>query len=377
MISSQVRAVTGESELDQLMTLYKNIATIRDVKETFFYIQVVANQLTASPLTYKYPFGQVFVDPNNNAVQLSSVAPYFAPLDTKRVFTIGNQVNSLLDLRIPKDKYVVQIQMIECLIEADPSNWIRQPNIYDESLANGTVKVGQSYDLEYLEQPDPTGTITPTDPVPRIDFASPILRPARKKTIPSPLYCRIRELNDQNEPYQWSVSNDGQVSLDKSHGIVTRFGDVHYSQLTLEFGHLLWRGKDEQYRQFGMSQVSRDPNPNGRDYLTWNPIELQGGQINRRSTVDISKYDDVEYLDYNREWSNSDSVTVQAPQANNVYTQPAARGTSYLVDTIEIKPSIDPPSNSEEVRLATLPIKTNQQCSSLVFRFSLKLIHMF
>ena len=364
--------MTGESQMDQLLTLYKTVATIRDVKETYFYISITANQLSTNPLIYNYPLGTNFVDGTLTPITLSEQPPYFAPIDTKRTFTIGNQINSLLDLRVPKDKYMVQIQMVEGLIEADSSNWVKSLNLGDTRVPNGDVVVYPLYDLDYLDQPDPTGTFTPTDPIPKINTATPVYRTARKKSIPSPLYCRIRELNDTNEPYQWSVSNDGQVSLDKSHGIITRFGDVHYSQLTLEFGHLVWIGRDNQYRDFGLKTISRSGS--AEDIARWTAVDVPPDRGNPRATRSIADYGDYAYLDYNREWSNSMSVDAVQNMANVQFTEPATRGVAFTVDDQKIKPSLPTPV---ETRLASLPIKTNQQASSIVFRFSVKLIHMF
>ena len=370
-----VKAVTGESQMDQLLTLFKAPATIRDIKETFLYVTVFANTLSKNPLYYKYPEGTQFVDNTLTPIaQLPDLPPYYAPLNTTRTFTIGNQINSLLDLRIPKDKYMVQIQMVECLLECDSSNWVKSLNEYDLPVTSTQVQTGLTYDLDYLYQPDPTGVFPPAAAIPQVGIATPIYRVARKRSIPSPLYCRIRELNDVGEPYQWSVSNSGQVSLDKQHNIITKFGDVHYSKLTLEFGHILFLGKDEQYRQFGMREISRNPSPVGRDYLNWNPVSIPPSIISGRSQSNIEGYTDYEYLDYNREWTNSDAINGRENMANTVYVQPASRGNDFILADNLVKPAS---ASVAEVRVASTPLKTNQQASNITFRFSIKLIHMF
>lgn len=359
------KSSAGNSEVDQQLQIYKTPAIIRDTKSVFFYVQIFANSTTISPLLWFQPAGTLFKSPTVNPIDLAQQSYYYAPIGTKRKFNIGEQINSLLDLRIPKDKYMVEINLSECQMETDPTNWVKQPDL-DARLdpADGRYLVRPTYEVEYARLPITGSTAVGDD----LNLVGPVYVQANKRTVPSPLSVRIPQLSN-GEPYNWTVSSNGGVVDDKSHNPVLRHGDVNYQELELEFGHLVFKGKDNQYSDYGKSIIN---DPVLRDVF-WEV--LPGGEALAQKK-DIKFYDDFEYLDYNFEWNNNVYTTatnVNQPLFNPVYQNPAIRTNGILSD----KAVFEPGHASEEFVLAGTPLKTNQQVTSLLFRFELKVLHLF
>ena len=129
----------GDAAMMEQLMLYKTPATIRDMKQVFFYVSTFANTLSENPLDIFTNKGRNYVsasDPTQTEV-LYNVAPYYAPIGTKRQFNIWNQVSHLLDVRVPKDKYFLEISLVEAQIDADPSAWVQQRNLV--GIATGTA----------------------------------------------------------------------------------------------------------------------------------------------------------------------------------------------------------------------------------------------
>lgn len=350
------------------LALYKTLATVRDTKQVFIYVSIFANQITINPLRVLNP-NLIFENPIDTEVTLVDVAPYYAPLGTTRNFRIGEQINSLLDLTVPKDKYFIEINLAEAQIEADPSNFIRQPNLDISTISDPTNPnrrlVEQTYDLGYIRQADPT-VFGPN--IPRTEFETPIAREATKRSIPQPLFIRIPQLAN-GEPYNWTVVNTGQVNDDKNHQLVVRHGDINYQELQLEFGHLVFTGKDNYYQNYGQNQVTSVPAPRGPNQ--WIENNISG--ITDTAEQDISFYNHYKYLDYNYEWPNNEAVSETANMSNPQYVVPASRARSYVTNEEVLKEGAPP----QTLRLAATPLKTNQQVSNITLRFLVRVISLF
>lgn len=373
---NEQQASQGDARLIQQLQLYKTPAIIRDMKTVFFYMNVFANSTTVNPVRLFDNYNKTFLDPALVPITMNDVPNYYLPVGTKRRFNIGEQVNSLLDLTIPKDKYFLEINLVECQIEADPSNWTKIPNNTIIPRPNpDELVVADTFDLEYVLQPDPDPYPAPPTAIPKVNLAGPIFRRATKKTIPQPLFVRIPQLCN-GEPYNWSVVNNGETNLDKSHLLVVRHGDINYQELDVEFGHLVFTGRDNEYIDKGTGVIDRArPADFDHEYF---PSATSGNNStftgNKAAEQDIKFYNKFEYLDYNSEWNNNSILNATQNNVNPEYNIPANRSTGYAVQESVIDPAR---TSSAQVILASTPLKTNQQVSSIMMRFSLKLIHLF
>lgn len=368
----------ADEKLQEMLALYKSPATIRDLKQVYFYVTADANVTQINPLQMRFnvPMGLIG-DPEVNM--------YYGPLGTTRQFNIMDKINDLLDIRVPKDKYVIEINLAECVIEGDASGWSQIPDkIIAKEGANWVV--GPTYRKSIgLSGP---GTETP----PLNNFFTGYDQ-ATKQSEPQTLYVRIRELNN-GEPFNWSVTNSGSYSIDKSHQLLVRLGDIDVSNLTLEFGHLVFEGDDNSYEQ-----VLSDPSTNTDLYYTQS-IDRQG--VNRTDKLNTDKmyYRQARYFDYNQESYNT--VTSNEPldpwyDANiaNFYKgydgiDYAKGGNAYNSGT-DFKsvpgynftqPSNRPPymvqsGSPNDYYLQGKPYLYNQQVSKLGFRFQIKVISLF
>lgn len=395
----------ADEQLSQQLALYKPVATIRDMKQTFFYAGVSAGICWVHPLRFLSPtplwnWGNINTPPDGLNPNPKYVAnPWYLPIGTERKLDISNVVNELLDIRVPKDKYVLEINLVECNIETDPSNWTAIP------------------DYVFFQNVDNTGKPTTLDTQPtyirKVLYSAPDVTPATsgrqtftnyyqeasKVSTPETLFVRIKEMCN-NEPYNWTVTNTGQYTLDKSHQLLIRHGDINYSNLTLEFGHLVFTGRDLEQEVLENDMPLPIKAATGFRRPVDPPLPLHSAtlQSNERKW-------DYKYIDYNSEAFNAIGTSVPVP------TNPYGGGTTcvdgYYIDayksgyysgtiapdrTTLIQPSNRPPflvspdqslggltpdAATNPVLAQGTPLKSNQQAKTITFRFLVRLIHMF
>lgn len=272
----------ADARLQQMLTLYKNPGTIRETKEVFFYVQVTAPTIVGSWLYATFNIET----PGDTNQQAFSEAPFFGPIGTQVTFDIAEKVNDLLDVRVPKDKYMFDINLVECTIESDTSNWVKKKD-WGVWLDNDTQLVDPvrpTFTTRNIRGAQVGGSTNP----PRYEINQEVDE-ATLQSTPQTLYCRIKELSN-GEPYNWSITNSGDYSIDKGHQLVARHGDITTTQLTLEYGHLAITGN------FGQSP--RDPRwvgtgPGDQVYLSRDLPDQSG------------RYDRFRYLDYNQQYYNA------------------------------------------------------------------------
>jgi len=141
--------------------------------------------------------------------------------------------------------------------------------------------------------------------------------------------------------------------------------------MELEFGHLVFKGEDDQYTAFGENQVATDPPSQQK---IWDTSKSGVKQ-------EINNYQDFKYLDYNWEWNNSEPVVkpgtnIQETNVGNKYVAPSARNGSMYVARSEFG-TLSGGVPDTNLRIQNPPLKYNQQASSILFRFSVKLVHLF
>lgn len=256
--------VEADERLQALLTLYKQPATIKSMHQTFFYVEALSDLVYYDPLTYYYGIDPLFytgtgAEPANeqdlaNYPFINMRNPWYGFIGTKKKFNISSKVNDLLGQKVPSDKYVYEINLAEAVIEADPSNWVNLPDQVirrgpplTEANALGDPADTDEYanlnvDITYIN----ADTINPVDePVKPVRYnLLGSLNQATKLSSPQTLYCRIPELSN-GEPYNWAVTNSGNYSIDKGHQLLVRHGDIVCSDLTLEYGHMVFVGDDE------------------------------------------------------------------------------------------------------------------------------------
>ncbi len=354
----------GDAELVQQLQLYKTPAIIRDTKQVFFYVQCFANTTQISPYRLFTNKSNVYAaaggTPPNDIIQPLDVPSYYCPIGTKRKFKIWEQVNSLIDIRVPKDKYYLDISMVEAQVEASPESWTKQRNFAkvppSPPQPGVDFELQRTFDVEY----EFDGAVPANGSKQYIDKT--YFKEATKKSVPQPLFVRIPQLSN-GEPYNWSVVNNGAFNEDKSHSVVVRHGDIDYQELELEFGHLTYQGTDTDYEQFGKNDVSNAP---GGD-PEWN-LSLVGPNVKNQ----INNYQRYTYLDYNWEWPNAETQQTDV-NVNNKYVAPASRNDWVFNNGSDI--TGDPGTN--DVLLASDPLKFNQQVANLTFRFMVKVVHLW
>jgi hypothetical protein len=382
-----------DEKLQAMLTLYQSPATIRDMKQVFFYVQADAQTTNFNPAIVFYNLSDAVIGVDDRRVN----AQYYAPIGTTRSFNISNKVNDLLDIRVPKDKYVIEINLAECVIEADPKAWTGIP---DKTLRRnrniGNWEWGPTF-ASTNNLSEPTAASGGGErPVQTINS---LYAEATKQSAPQTLFCRIKQLAN-GEPYNWAVTNSGNYSIDKSHQLLVRHGDIDQQELELEFGHASFEGYDEGY--------ARDVLLNGKNgFLNGNYVEEQRDfieQANDPKLTDIKYHRQFKYYDYNREYYNavtvnrvdgtfsdfataefykgdweSDQVVLNETNSNN-YKRPQGKNI--------IQPTNYPPhyftDNTYNVNGTPFdlwqqgkPLFYNQQVSKLGFRFLIRVIHMF
>jgi hypothetical protein len=354
----------GDAELVAQLQLLKTPAIIRDTKQVFLYVQCFANTTTKSPYKTFINRNNTYVavggTPPNDTVAPFDVPPYYCPIGTKRRFRIWEQVNDLIDVRIPKDKYYLDINMVEAQVEANPENWTKQRHFTKDPTATpNEFELRRTFNVEY-EYDGAAPAQGSTQFINKTYF-----KEATKKSIPQPIFARIPQLSN-GEPYNWTTVNNGQYNEDKSHNVVVRHGDVNYEELELEFGHLTFQGTDTQYEQEGantFSSLDTAPQPDPE----WN-TNLAGPQVANQ----ISNFQKYKYLDLNWEWDNAET---QGPNTNinNQYVAPASRNEDIVVNKDDYLGGAVPGT----VVVQGEPLFYNQQIANLTFRFVVKLVHLF
>lgn len=387
----------ADQKLTDMLTLYKAPATIRDMKQVFFYLQATADIGFIHPIRFLQPNGWDWTDydinanPPNAAIPKTTRSFYYLPIGTQREMDISRQVNDLIDIRVPKDKYVIEINLAECNIEADSTNWQTIPDkVFYRNNTTQAVGIKDTFKAATVYSTPAAG---PDPNFPNQQVLEDLVEQATKLSQPETLYVRIREL-DNGEPYNWTVTNSGQYSEDKSHQLVVRHGDVNYAKLTLEFGHLLYKDYDYIYKNTENSfpAAIRDnlPDPTGNTGFTVPP----GANPSVPPRDPIERFDNFEYIDYNSEVYNAvcneGETSGTDLRAANIWN-----GATYVNEYVsgftgsrknKIGPTNRPPfiepayagliSEGDQL-IQGCPLKYNQQCRAINFRFLIRIIHMF
>jgi hypothetical protein len=370
----------ADEKLQEMLTLYKAPAAIRDMKQVFFYVDANANTTSLDPLILQYNVP--------TALGLPTTSTYYAGLGTSRSFNIADKVNELLDIRVPKDKYVIEINLAECVIEADPEGW---ENIPDRVIArNLNVSTGAwgakpTYKLKNsLAAPDgsdPQREVLLTD-----------VRQTTKVSKPQTLYCKIRQL-DNGQPYNWAVTNSGAYSIDKSHQLLVRHGDIDQAQLDLEFGHLAFEGNNAQvanelvntpsqlYRDQNIIQTEQrtDPLPDNQQYYRNYKYVDYNSEVYNTITTKIVGSGDTNFQDdlvanfYKGDGGVDGTVNTQYDSGTDYKTVPGKN----LEQPTNRPPYYYAKDYADPVFLQGQPLFYNQQAARLGFRFLIRIIHLF
>lgn len=392
---------TIDAKLQELLTLYKTPATIRDMKQTFFYLQLDSDISQVHPLRLYTPYYYDSISGNKvnwnwgniNLVQRTTTTtppavgdltadinlpkyagnPWYLPIGTTRTMDISAKINELLDIRVPKDKYVVELNLAECNIESDPSNFKTIPDYvfqYSEwsdpdlqkptsVIAKPTYKRVVDYDPPemppvvdpqgdgsskfYNADGSPNMTAINADPYWKTVIFDNLYKlknsmyQATKQSEPETLFCRIRELSN-GEPYNWSITNtSGVYSVDKNHQLLVLNRDIDVARLTLEFGHMVFVGRDKEAEEIRNGDYFDDPIKYSVPPFDKEPIEptkfFPQPQFRCKKRDEISRFASVKYFDYNSEVFNviGDSTvrgyTSSSPNPNlppnTIYEHPA------------------------------------------------------
>lgn len=437
----------ADAKLAQMLQLYKPVATIRDMKQVFMYTCINAGISDIHPLRYINPsmYGKTtgatinnnfpiptpvagfpwtwnentVPPPGNVQVPYFSGNQWFTPIGTERKMDITNLINDLCDIRVPRDKLVIEITLAECQIEADSTNWTRIPDyvFFIKAIgdsANNVPLNSLSTQPTFRRSIDYIG-LTDNDPANKnaIQQFIPATQQATKLSQPETLFVRIKELAN-GEPYNWSVTNSGTYTVDKNQPVVMKFGDMPCANLTVEFGHLVFPNRDLTQERIVSDGVAKN------NFIDMNdPSTVSPNYVTKRG--ESSRISEYKYLDYNWEHFNTivtDPAQAQiAPQSRHL---PRVRFSSdfyidqYInsVDTSRIpfnypinrppffvSPSIsnggvqpdNPPFdlNNPPVQDPNkgsifsdyigqgLPLKYNQQIRAIVMRWSIKVVSLF
>jgi hypothetical protein len=407
-------------EIQNMLTLYKQPATIRDMKQVYFYTEVRSVLTNIEPARFFYsqwfqvgerPINPILPAPPDDVIHQTSRSFYFGNIGTSKEFDISEKVNSLLDVRVPKDKYVFEINLAECTIETDPSGWTNNPDygiVYAQDITAAPPsgnKFGQWINLYQFQNGLKDVAEDGEDGV--VFNLDQKLQQSTKITAPQTLYCRIKELSN-GEPYNWSVTNSGDYSIDKSHQLLVRHGDINYSKLTLEYGHLAFAGEDTEY--FNLLKNTRTGTENTQ-------VGRVGSSLNGTFGSDLKnneKFNTPIYIDYNREVfnvtdtqaiaaSNPDAypsfykgiggrplfgVLDQKNQYDGIITNDPKSGGSNIVTPVNRPPywfipkgsnfpDSTEPNAADGLGLQGRPLFYSQQAHKIGFRFLIRLIALF
>jgi hypothetical protein len=354
----------ADARMTNMLNIARTPATIREMKQVYFYVGAESTHVFDPP--NKLFYGYDGIDPN--------YVNYFAPLGTTRQFNISEQIANINDLTLPRDKYLFEINLVECTIDANPSNWSTIP---DKVLlsTDGTVNtISEEPCFKEETYPAPAPTATPDGSVP-VTLLNTRFSQANKLNSPQSLFCRIKELSN-GEPYNWVIVNSGEYTIDKSHQLMVQFNQIQQSNLTLEFGHLIHEGFEPDYQK--VITNTRSTNFNGLN---------RNRALTDRLKFNQEKYTKYRYVDYNSETYNvfgSDAPT-DSVQYNNYPDGVYPKGDSCLVQPASRPPFFkseltwnDPITNEPRpVLIQSPPLFFNQQVSKINFRLSIKIVTLF
>jgi hypothetical protein len=348
----------GSSDLDaSKLILYKNLSSQAEMRKIHFYVQVIANQTTISPLL----LGQ-YNGLNYGGNDPREVDYYYNLIGTTRRVELAKQMSQLQNLTVDRSRVKYQLNLDECQITQDPVSWNRQRNLVPLQQADGTWIPRSSYNLINVLGPQPTSG----QAYAKQNVSYQYFQEATRTVVPEPLFVRVKELTD--EPYQWVTQPSGEVSLDKSHQPIVIDDIYKYPSFTIEFGHLTFNGSDEQYIEYADSYIQ----PNAIDNFNWS----RDGNSNERTKPDIRKYEGYTYTDFNQELQNvSLAPDIAAPSGtnrNNEFVYPGNRSAALA----KIENDFGAPL-SDKILMATKPLKSNQQVSSILMKFSITVLPLW
>jgi len=380
----------ADEKLQEMLMLYKSPATIRDMKQTFFYVEAEASTTRVNPLNLFYNYQGEGIQPNN--FRFDILQTYYDKIGTTRAFDISHKVSELIDIRVPKDKYVIEINMVECVIESDPSGYLE---VNDEIIARDNNSYQEAWGVQPVFNPGAEYSAPDASTPPRKTIILNLTQ-ATKQVQPQTLYVKIQGM-DNGEPFNWSVTNSGSYSIDKSHQLLVRHGDVNYSNLTLEFGHMAFTGRDTD-RENQVLDVSKNSSQQIQD--NFNHLGVRNATP---LSYDKSQYSQAKYFDYNAEYYNTISSTeftdeyydgvvanfykgdggidyspvgsysnggdLKKIHANNII-QPANRAFARYIRP-EVGVTVQPYWTQGK------PLFYSQQTSKIGFRFMIRCIHTF
>ena len=383
-------------QMDVMLAPLRTPATIRDIKQSFLYAQRLADLRptfvpSVNPLVFvssgetNAPNASFYLNYTGGALGTGVVPPFnwnvypcgkptppdainrtpcltpderpylqksgcvqiFDRIGTEFKLDISRSIADLWDIRIPADKVLIEISLVECQIDSDPGNY------------------NETFDQQYIN-PNP------------LDFKL-------NRSVPQTLYVRIREL-DNAEPYNFAVTNSGQYSNDRNHSVLLRFGQINYTHLTIDYGHLAMGIQNAQQELLKVPYVGAGwpvgaaPDPlyvgtYGVPAFPGDAAMGQPSQVVRYSPVDVDNSHDANnnlignriyplnttYYDYNSAWFvPPPKDPMPAPLfPPEFYDEPLPRPVEGKLNR-ELK-----------------PLFYNQQATNITFRFMVKFIHLF
>ena len=207
---------------------------------------------------------------------------------------------------------------------------------------------------------------------------------ALKLTRPQTMYCKIKEL-DNGEPYNWSITNSGSYTIDKSHQSVIHHGSFNTSQLTLQYGHLAFKTREQT-----SEAIANQLDTTAINLPNQEKIWEGGSQVTKLN--DSQRFDSYQYLDYNSEVFNNHENPSQKEDTGAYFISiPTAYKTGYS-DNLQQVANRPPyfirqtpnPSGTENATVDALdrllqgrPLFFNQQISKLTFRVRINVVNLF
>lgn len=405
-----------DPRIAQQLAIYKTPATIRSMKNVYFYVGTEANLIRGHPLWLKSVSGVPIVPNDNPTIEKAGALTegafrggvYYSPLGTEISFDIRSKVNELLDIRVPSDRYIYEITLVEATIESDTDYYSQLPDV-QYYLDGNTIIDKPTYRFSYDYQIQEGSRSNASANANIVGHSEPVNQElkqyyvrAKKLIRPQTLYCRIKELSN-GEPYNWVVTNTGSYTVDKSHQTVVRQGDFNSTRLTLQFGHLAYVNRKPESVDIA-NKVDATFGVAGKQ-ISLNRLWNNGNNVSRKLT-DENRFEEIKYFDYNSEVFNhipaNNEGDVNVPTfyqtgATTIFDNGVAVNVSqasnrppYFVDPILPQPSrfSDPSSatypiiNGDEITqkdklLQGRPLFFNQQVSKINFRFVVKIINLF
>lgn len=355
-----------ESSADQLeaakLVLYKNLASNLETKKTYMYLQMTPSQTTISPYLLGQNAGKVYKDPlaSNSEVVPAQVNPYYSGLGTKRTVDIRGFLEAVTGHRVEDNRFKFQIDLETVEIEQDLKGWQNIRHYGTLRQPDGEFELYRTYDVvnRYAEESTiPAGA--------EQNIINVFFQEALKTTNPEPLFIRINELANSNQPYHFLSQPSGVVSTTNGQQPIMIDSLVKTPTFTIEFGHLVFKGVDQDYQR-ALDVFAPENVPSANEQLK----TLNNPQV----TLPISQYRDFEYLEYNEEHYNNSNVEQPTPlNTDNRYVAPCSR-PEYIELT---KDQIDGSLPADPVRIRTQPLFSNQQASKISMRFAISWIPLF